>query len=439
MRNAVRVYMRKHGPPPGGSVHVGVSGGMDSMVLVHMLRELGHKLSILHVDHGLRGAESDGDRAFVEAFARDAGIPFAAVEADVRGRHAEGGTSMQMAARELRYAAFRDVLANGGVLALAHHRDDAVETLLLNLMRGTGPAGLAGIPQETPLGAGKIIRPLLGIGRTEIAAYAAENNIPFREDSSNSDPKYMRNRMRHEVLPLLEELRPGAMRTMGRSLAVLREMADLEGTATGEKIARLTVDGDGNLYIPFTDLVDGKAPLLLLGAIFSDEAHHPDELAQLLEAVHARSLGAKFFFGGREVIVERDHVLVLKAGWAEEAKPISIFGTAGSESGYSWGIVSPAEVDLSTGMRTAWLDADKLQFPITLRPWHKGDRMRSVGAPGSKLISDILTDAKVPNHYRAAVHVLLSGEEIAWLVGYRIGEGFQAGESPKSVFRVEAG
>ncbi|MFZ1617008.1 MAG: tRNA lysidine(34) synthetase TilS [Flavobacteriales bacterium] len=439
MRNKVRAQMRGSGVLPGGSVQVGVSGGVDSMVLAHLLKELGFSVSIFHVDHGLRGDESAGDRAFVEAFASSEGIPYAAVEADVNGRHAEGGASVQMAARELRYRAFRDLLGNGGCLALAHHRDDAVETLLLNLMRGTGPAGWAGIPWETPLGAGKIVRPLLGIGRAAIKAYALENIIPFREDSSNSDPKYLRNRVRHEVLPLVEEMRPGSLRTMGRSLNVLREMADLAMVATSERITRLPRDTDGNLLIPFTELGTGNSPLLLLGALFSGEDAHPDELAQLLAAVHGRSVGKRFAIGEKEVIVDRDHLLVLKARSAEEIQPVTIpEATTGGSNGFAWGLVSPAGIDLGTGLRTAWLDADRLHFPLVLRPWRHGDRMRPVGLSGSKLISDILTDSKVPHEQRASARVLLSGEEIAWLVGVRIGDGYPAGEDAERVFRIQA-
>ena len=430
--------MRGSSVPLGDRVYVGVSGGVDSMVLVHLLKELGFPVSIFHVDHGLRGAESAGDRVFVDTFARAAGIPFRAVEVDVHGRHAEGGVSLQMAARELRYAAFRELLVNGGVLALAHHRDDAVESLLLNLMRGTGLSGWVGMPAETALGGGRIVRPFLGVGRAEIAAYALENNIPFREDSSNADPKYLRNRVRAEVLPLLEELRPGALRTMGRSLDILREMGDLARKATGEKIARLTRSVDGALRIPFAELEPDKAPLLLLSTIISEESFHPDELGRLLGAAHTRSVGARFRFGGSEVVVERDHLLVLNGAAGAVDETIVLSEEAGSASCFNWEMVLPSEVDLGTGMRTAWLDADALQFPLLLRPWRLGDRMRPIGLSGSKLVSDLLTDAKVPHEQRSSAFVLLSGGNVIWLVGFRIGEGYQAVGNATRVFRVQA-
>ena len=421
----------------GEAVQVAVSGGVDSMVLAHVLRALGHPVSIFHVDHGLRDAESDQDRAFVEAFANASDIPFNSVVVDVRGKHAEGGSSIQMAARELRYAAFKRCVENGGAIALGHHRDDAVETLLLNLMRGTGAAGLAGIPAVTPIGVGRAIRPLLGVGRAEIMEYAVLHGIPFREDSSNASTKYLRNRIRNEVLPLLEDVRPGALRAMGRSLDILSELVALGQAFTREQERGPVRDADGAVHVPFRMLEPHASPRLLLHALLADDGVHPDAVGRILAAVHGRSVGARFRIGGTEALVERDELVLSKAQRTEEERPVLIAEDAGHAPGFSWRFVDADEVDPGKGMRTAWLDADRLSFPLTLRPWQQGDRMRPLGG-GGKLISDILTDAKVPHLERDRIRVLLSGGSIVWLVGHRIGDGAQATATSRQVFRIDA-
>ena len=201
-------------------VLVAVSGGVDSMVLLHVLRALGHPCEVGHVDHGLRGAESDADRAFVEEHCRVNDIPFRVTKVDPKASAKGMEVSVQMAGRELRYAWFAELLKElGRPLAMGHHRDDATETLFINLLRGTGAHGWASIPPVS----GNIVRPLLCVDRDAILTYAREDQVQFREDSSNADPKYLRNRIRHELLPLIEAMRPGAHKAIARSVDLLRE------------------------------------------------------------------------------------------------------------------------------------------------------------------------------------------------------------------------
>jgi tRNA(Ile)-lysidine synthase len=436
MLDAVRAFIRGHALlAEGEAVTVAVSGGVDSMVLLHVLRALGHPVSVLHVDHGLRGAESDQDRVFVEQHALRAGIPCKVVAVDVH-KAMGSGDSVQMAARRLRYGVFHDQLQQGGALALGHHRDDAVESLLMNLMRGTGPAGLAGIPASTPIASGRSVRPLLGVGRDEVQAYADKEGIPFREDGSNQSPKYLRNRVRHELKPLLEELRPGAWRAMGRSLHALEELVALGQAVLRDRNADLRADADGVVRIPVQRLDPGNAPRLVLQALLAGHGAHPDDLERLLEAVQRHSLGACFRFGEMQALLERDHLVIAPHREGEPAAELRISEMAGQAEGLSWGTVPAAAIDLGQGPRTAWLDADRLAFPLCLRPWRPGERMRPIGAPGSRKISDILTDAKLPHGQRPSARVLVSNGQIVWLAGHRVAEGFQAGPRSTRLFRI---
>lgn len=438
MLDAVRACIRRHGLlKEGEAVTVAVSGGADSMVLLHVLRALGHPVDVLHVDHDLRGEESAGDREFVEQQARAMGLSCTTASVDVRAAVAAGGSSVQMAARELRYGVFGRQLAQGGTLALGHHRDDAVESLLLHLMRGTGPAGLAGMPVVTPLGKGRLVRPLLGVGRDEVLAYARTEGIPFREDSSNSSPKYLRNRVRNEVLPLLEDLRPGALRAMGRSVQALAELVALGQEVLRERTAGLYPGPDGIVRVPLHLLAADRAPRLLLQLLLAGQGAHPDAVNQVLLAVQQHSWGAQFLFGECHLLLERDHLAI--ASTPMEPAPRSemmITDQGGQGEGCSWGPVEATAIDLTQGPRTAWLDADRLGFPLLLRPWRPGDRMWPIGVPGSKKVSDLLTDAKVPHSERAATRVLVSDGQVVWLAGHRIAEGYQAGPRSLRVFRI---
>jgi len=421
--DAVRRFIRRERMlETGEPLHVAVSGGIDSMVLLHLLGRLGHPRSVLHVDHGLRGSESDGDRAFVEEHCHRERIPFRWKKVDAALHAEEKGLSIQMAARELRYAFFAEAWKEQPWrIALAHHADDAVETLLMHLMRGVGVFGWSTIAPVS----GVFVRPLLAVDRTVIEDYAAEHVIRFREDSSNADVKYLRNRVRHELLPLMEAMRPGARRTMARSINLLRE---LERAGEMERsVEQLGLAPERELRIPFAAVENSPTPVLLLNHHFRHLGFHPDTIDRLHDAILERSTGAEFVAGGIRAIVDRDAVIAGLTRPAAAAFTIDLHMPAGTFPGFRWSLMEGEQLSIPSTMEEVVLDADRLEFPVEVRPWRAGDRMRPIGLGGSKLVSDILIDAKVPQHEKERTHVLVSGTgEIAWLVGHRIGEGFQA-------------
>ncbi|MBK9194917.1 MAG: tRNA lysidine(34) synthetase TilS [Flavobacteriales bacterium] len=421
---------------PSEPVLVGVSGGVDSMVLLHVLRALEHTCTVVHVDHGLRGAESDTDSAFVEAHCRERAIECVTERVDVRGKAGEG-QSIQMVARELRYAVFERVLTGKSArkMALAHHADDSVETLLMNLMRGTGVAGWRGIP---PM-AGRFVRPLLSVGRAAILEYASKYKVPFREDSSNTDPHYLRNRVRNELLPLMEQLRPGARNVLARDADDLRRLTSIVETGFEILARSISTGPDGSWFIGREPLLGCGAPELFL-RWWSDKngPMHPHVATDLCAALRAGRVGAQFHSCGSKYTIERDGVRV-ESDSTPSNERISIASdlVVPVHAALVLSKCSTADIDLSEGPRTAWLDASRLSFPLMVRTWEPADRMRPIGLGGSKLVSDILTDAKVPNSARQKARVLLSDGVIVWLLGHRLADGFAASGSSSAVLKLE--
>lgn len=416
---------------PQEPLHVAVSGGIDSMVLLHVMRSLGHPCSVLHVDHGLRGAESEADRDFVEAHCRQEGIPFKWKRVDAAAFARANARSIQMAARDLRYAFFAEAWQERSHrVALAHHADDSVETLLMHLMRGVGIDGWSTIPPVS----GIHVRPLLAVDRSAISAYALENGIRYREDSSNTENKYLRNRVRQELLPLMEAMRPGARRAMSRAVKLLREL-ERAGEAV-RSVESLGLSASHELIIPFAAIENSPTPTVLLHHMLRHIGFHPDALERLHDAVLERRTGAEFIAGGWRAVIDRERVIVGPAHADHLAFTIDRHQAAGAFGGFRWSFSEDGPFAVPDSMDEALLDADHLDFPIEMRPWRSGDRMRPIGLGGTKLISDILIDAKVPRTRKDMAYVLVSGGEIAWLAGHRIGEGFQAAEATTFSLRI---
>lgn len=420
--------------PAGAPLWVAVSGGVDSMVLLHELRALGHPCSVAHVDHGLRGAESDGDRAFVESHCRALGIPCRVQRVDPAAYARLHGVSTQMAARTLRQAWFHELCEEQRMpLALGHHRDDVIETFLLHLLRGIGADGWSSIPARS----GPFIRPLLRIHRQAILEHARKERVPFREDGSNTDPHYLRNRVRHELLPLMEALRAGSRETLGRATDLLAEMqqaaaAYVEGTLAGLR------SGNGPVRrLPFSILEECRAPRILLQRAMAPATMHPHELEQVLRAVRDRSTGARFLASGLQIVVDRDELVLAPVPGEAPTFTVTDVPCEWTSGPWHWHFSAGTRPTEHTDPNVVYLDRNKLKFPLGLRPWRAGDRMRPAGLGGSKAVSDLLIDAKVPLPEKALTYVLVSGEEIVWLAGHRLAEGVGAERGAADALRVE--
>lgn len=416
----------------GEALWVAVSGGVDSMVLLHVLRALGHPCKVAHVDHGLRAGASEADREFVRSYCAERAIPFEVELVDVRSRASATGESIQMAARSLRLQWFNELALRGPhKVATAHHADDAIETFFLGLVKGLGAKGWGSIPAQH----GVFVRPLLDVSRADIIAYAERNKVPWREDASNADTAYLRNRIRHELLPMLERWRPGTHRNLRRNIRLFGELDTLGRLATRQALQGLSEDEHGVLRVPF-DRVLGPSPLVVMHALLRDKGFHPDRFDDLLEAIRQRHCGARFPGPEVEVFVDRDQLVIVPNRPPPGSWSISGLAEWPLEAPVDMQLCAGHEIDPQAGSEVVWLDQDQLKFPLELRPWKPGDRMRPAGLGGSKLISDILIDAKVPLDRKSRCYVLADADRILWLCGFRLAEGAKAGPGSGSVVRL---
>jgi tRNA(Ile)-lysidine synthase len=301
-----------------------------------------------------------------------------------------------------------------------------LQTHLLNLMRGTGWKGWAGIPVRN----GPFIRPLIEVDRATVEAYARQHAIPFREDRSNRDPKYLRNRVRHELLPMMEALRPGAHPTARRSMGLLRSLVRFADVGMRARIGVPLREG-GSID---PQLLRDTGALGIAWALQGLDVH-PETQERMLRAVEAGDHGERFKAGGGTIWIERDR-LVFRA----DATAMGAITVSGPEEALAAGFVverfAADRWDRKPDPASAWLDAAKAPFPWVVRPWCNGDRMRPLGLGGGKLISDLLTDAKVDRSSRAQVRVIESAGRIIWLVGHRIDESVAITAATTEVFRI---
>ena len=423
----------------GERVLVGVSGGVDSVVLLHVLGALGFEREVAHVNFGLRGADSDGDEAFVRQLCQEQDIPVH-VDTPSTVRYAEDHTlSIQMAARELRYAFFERIARDSGLrrLALGHHVEDQAETVLLHLLRGAGPEGLAGMDvmrRLSPDSATQVIRPLLDIRRAEIEAFARKQGIAWRTDDTNRDGKYRRSMLRVDVLPLLEQgWGPGVARNIARSSEHMRGyLEDTFLPALGDAFARTaqscTLDG-----AKLAELSTVWRHRLILEALrrwlpgVEGTSAIVEEIAALLQA----QVGRRVVFRQGAVWRTRNGLLFESPGRRAQQVVDSLPVHTGSAVALHEGTLrvdildsQPEKLDMGAP-QTVFADASRLRFPLQVRRWRHGDWFQPLGMAGKKKMSDFLTDEHVRPDRRQNTWLLLSGAEVVWVVGRRLAEPYR--------------
>lgn len=422
-----------------------VSGGLDSVVMAALFQRTNQPFAIAHVNFSLRGAESDADAFFVKNIAGQYGVPYYETRFDTATVAAEQGVSIQMAARELRYGWFAELLREHGypAVATAHHQNDVLETILLNLTRGTGLAGLHGIlPRQ-----GDIIRPLLFATRDELADYAQTHGLTWREDSSNADDKYARNRIRHHVVPVLTDLNPNLLReTLPRTVERLRSAEALVRAELDCSWRAVAEERNGSIWLPTDRLLALTEPAFRLAEWLHPYGFVPDQITAMLASL-TRPTGQAFTSATHRVTHDRlptgqtgllleplpapnDYEITL-TDWPDAPVIVPGVGTLRFER-----FDKPADFRPPADPTVACFDADRLTFPLTIRPWRQGDRFRPLGLTGTKLVSDLLNEQKLSRTEREQTALLLSGDQIAWVIGRRIGHGFRIREKTKRVVHL---
>ena len=416
-----------------------VSGGVDSMVMMSLFAASGYRFGVAHCNFQLRGQESDEDEALVAEQARRYGVELFNRRFDTQGEMERTGESMEMAARRLRYTWFRSLCDEHGynVIAIAHHINDSIETFFINMLRGTGLRGLTGISVQ----AGRIVRPLMFATRKDILDYATAHRIPYREDSSNRSTKYLRNKVRLGVVPMLREINPQFTTVMRRNISRLTDAQTFIDRSV-ELIRRDAMTEQGGLYTLHVDRIDASLPLgyvvyEILNSMFGFKG---DTVDALCHALQQNNTGRRFYSREWVATIDRGRIVIGRIADEDTCMTQVEQGVLRSYCGSSVLHYEYCDIDMIDSVTTpdnvALVDADKLRFPLTLRRWQQGDWFVPFGMSGRKKVSDFLIDAKVSMAEKSRQFVLLSGDDVVWLVGRRADDRFRLTRQTENVLKI---
>ena len=457
----------------GDAVLVAVSGGPDSVALLHVLIELsadlGLRLGVAHLNHSLRGRASDSDAAFVSTLAQKLNITCHTFKKDIQKLREKEGGNLEERSRRARYAFFEKTAAANGYrkIAIGHHADDSAELVLMNLLRGSGPGGIAGI---APVRGRSIVRPLIDVRRRDIIAYLQAGHISFVQDASNRDPGFLRNRIRNKLIPeLCRNVNPRLPETLVRTAAIVREEEAWLQKIVAGMLDAATVESDGGQVILSAAYLSGlpvaalrrvlrTALERLKGDLRGITFAHVSGVADLLLKKHA---GRERHLPGRILARRRKLELVI----TRENRPLreTSPGRPPEKSvGFRYDIAPPAgrtstvlieetgqklllsvldrdEMPgvASAGQNCGFFDMEKLAFPLMLRRYQAGDRFTPLGLNGSQKVSKFFIDHKVAHRLRQTCPILLNRGRIVWVVGHRIDDHFKVGAATRRILKME--
>jgi tRNA(Ile)-lysidine synthase len=433
MIKTVEAYIRQeHLLHSGDKVIVGLSGGADSVVLLSMLHHWGYECLAAHCNFHLRGEESQRDEQFSAGFAASLNLSFFKSDFDTRRIAGERGISIEMAARELRYEWFEELrkTQQAEAIAVAHHQDDNIETLLLNLIRGTGLRGLTGIRPRN----GCIVRPLLCISKKEILQYAEAENLPYITDSSNEQDEFTRNKIRLQLLPLLETLNPSVRESLIQTRENLNEAYKIYESGIKEACKALYNKEKRSISIPL--LKKQPSPESVLFELLKNRGFKKETVRDVYRAMDSLS-GKTFYSADFCLLKDRDEFL-LSPLIREERNEYSILpNQTFLETPFRMKIdcrFNEPYVKIDTNADTACLDYNKLQFPLTLRKWKTGDKFIPLGMNNFQKLSDFFNNHKFSKIKKEETWILTSGQHIVWIVNHRIDDRFKITGSTKNVY-----
>ena len=438
VRKAIERFLEQHRIGKDAGFLLAVSGGADSVSLLHAFHSLHLKASVLHCNFSLRGAESDADEQFVRQLCKNFSMDCHIRQFDTARQARENGLSIEMAARELRYAWFREMkqTLNMDYIVVAHHADDVAETVLINLCRGTGIKGLTGIQPVN----GDILRPLLECSREEILTYLAEHQLDYRTDSSNHSLDYVRNKIRHQVIPVFKEINPAFLNTVAENCTALKETEQIYRYALQQLREEVLKQEGDEMLLDISRILSSPAPYTLLYEILKPYGFNKSQIRDILNS-HDATPGKQFTAGAYRLVKDRhcwrldDH--------SQNTPTNCLLASAGqfSIAGRTFQVTvfpRPADFKIPQAPNIACLDADKVKFPLLVRNWQTGDYFYPLGMGKSrKKISDFFTDRKFTARQKQKCLLLLSGEEIAWLIGNRIDDRFKITPATQNILQVE--
>ncbi len=419
---------------------LGVSGGIDSMVMTHLFISSGFKTAIAHCNFSLRGEESDRDEDLVKITADENKIPFFSKRFETRKFAVENGLSVQMAARELRYSWFETILSekNYDYVAVAHNLNDNIETFLINLIRGTGISGLTGMKPVC----NRIIRPLLFASRHQIEDYCKLYGIPFREDKSNTDTKYTRNKIRHLILPIMKEINPSIEITLDETAEKFSNTYEIVKSYLQIVENKVLIKPEGNV-ISYSVKELGKYihNKTLIFELFRPYGIKGRSVVDLINIVTGNT-GGRIITSSHILIRNRNELIVFPL--AEQPKyvycEINNIDELSSSPGIEYALkeIVPSDFRVSCDKKTAVLDYSKITFPLIIRRWEKGDSFIPLGMNKYKKLSDYFIDNKFSRLEKENTLILESSGNIVWVIGERIDDRFKITSDTTEILKIRA-
>jgi tRNA(Ile)-lysidine synthase len=420
-------------------VLLSVSGGLDSVVMTHLFRNSGLPFAIAHCNFHLRGRESDDDASFVKEISKNCEVEFHLAESNTENFAIEQKISIQMAARHLRFKWLERFVEKFDYqcYATAHHQDDQIETLMINFLRGCGISGLHGIlPRK-----GNLIHPMLFTNRIEIAEYARINNLPFREDSSNLGNDYLRNKIRHKLIPVIKDIDSGFGNTFTENIKRFRQ-AEIIYRQQVQSVSSTLVQKEADQVRISIKLLLNLNPIeSYLFEIISPYGYSYLDVKNILSSLKKQS-GRKFFSKSHRLFKDREFLIIDKKSNQYSESNEYIIKQDSKELHEPIGldfsnIIKNPQTKIKTDKSEALLDSVKLNYPMKIRKWQSGDYFYPLGMKGKKRISDFFIENKISIPDKEKIWLLVSDEQVVWIIGRRIDNRFKVTDETKNILRIK--
>lgn len=424
---------------PEQPVLLAVSSGIDSVVMAHLFRRARFRFGIAHCNFRLRGRASDLDELFAENLAIKYEVPFYNIHFNTQSHAKNHGLSIQMAARELRYNWLEKIIQEKGydVYATAHHLDDQIETFFINFLRGTGISGLRGIPSIS----GNCVRPILFASRNDIISYQKRFGLSYREDQSNLSERYQRNKIRLRLLPVLEEIQQDYREAFFRNFENLKEVERIFKRDVQLKCDRLTIiEADGSIRFPIDALINLHPIRTYLHELLLPYHFTNSDIQDIIACLDNES-GRQFLSSTHRLLKDRDYLILtrLESNTAEqEIEILESYDFISGPVNMKFEKINKADDhQIEPDKDVAELDLDQLTFPLKIRKWKKGDSFRPLGMNQNKKLSDFFVDEKLSLYEKENTWVVLSDDEICWIIGHRIAHSFRITDNTRLVYRMQ--